>query len=173
MVRAARLLASASSQRARGSRPTLGPRFRRARSSTPVEESIRLPLSHATGDLKRTRPLLAEHHLGRLDEHGHVVSLGEGHLLGAGARDRRDDRLTTDVDADLGHDRAELDALHLAEQLISGAEFHDSSLVSAADAPTPWRTRVLPRQTLPAHRHREPGSVQPWSRCAGPGYPST
>src|SRR5262249_43008830 len=66
----------------------------------------------------------AEHHLGRLDEDGHVGALLEREPLRAGACDGGDDLLAADVDGDLGHHGAERHRADRSLQLVACADLH-------------------------------------------------
>src|SRR5919205_2955660 len=67
-----------------------------------------------------------DHHLGCLDNNGHVLPLRESEPLGRRVGDRCDDLLAADVDHDFGHHRAVLDRFDRAPKLISCAQFHES-----------------------------------------------
>src|SRR2546423_1324073 len=64
-------------------------------------------------------------HIGGLDDRGDLASLAEAKLLDGLDRDRGDQALTANIEADVGDRCALVDALDRARQLITRAELHE------------------------------------------------
>jgi hypothetical protein len=77
-------------------------------------------------------------------------------------RDRGDDRLAADVDGDLGHDRAELDARDGAGELVARAELHVGSPFS-----TLFVARAMATTRVPVALNDAYADTPTWSprRC--------
>jgi hypothetical protein len=73
-----------------------------------------------------------DHHLGGLDDDGHLVAILQVQLLAGRVRDDCRDRARIDVHHDLSHDRAGLDAPHSPGQLIARTDLHGCLLSAVA-----------------------------------------